>query len=103
MCGLPSLPLSHEWQSQLEHHELRALLLHPSRQDEPDIPADRTAQTADRVDRQVGVRPPCRSSRSWSLSVLFTRITARILALCACINLNQRLGLPARELVANAD
>ena len=34
---------------------------------------------------------------------LLTRITARILALCACINLNQRLGLTSRSLAAYAD
>ena len=34
---------------------------------------------------------------------LLARVTARILALCACVNLNQRLGLPSRELVTYAD
>ena len=34
---------------------------------------------------------------------LLARVTARILALCACINLNQRLGRHSRELAAYAD
>ena len=34
---------------------------------------------------------------------LLTRITARILALCACINLNQRLGLTSRTLTPYTD
>ena len=34
---------------------------------------------------------------------LLTRVTARILALCACINLSQRLDFPSRELAAYAD
>jgi hypothetical protein len=34
---------------------------------------------------------------------LLTRVAARILALWACINLNQRLGLPSRELSPYAE
>ena len=34
---------------------------------------------------------------------LLARVSARILALCACINLNQYLGLASRELAPYAD
>jgi hypothetical protein len=34
---------------------------------------------------------------------LLARTSTRVLALCACINLNQRLGLNSRDLVAYAD
>ena len=66
-------------------------------------PADRPDPTTDRIDRQQpkdqlllerhGGRTP---------AGLLTRITARILALCACINLNQ-LGRPTRALAAYAE
>ena len=87
-------------------HELPALLLRPSRADEPDRPNPPTSWIRQRIESIVntlkdqlllehhGGRTP---------AGLLARVTARILALCACINLNQRLGLNNRELVAYAD
>jgi len=86
--------------------ELRALLLRPSRSDEPDRPNPPIGGIRQRIESIVntlkeqlllehhGGRTP---------AGLLARVTARILALCACINLNQRLGLTGRELVAYAD
>ncbi len=86
--------------------ELRALLLRPSRADEPDRPNPPIGWIRQRIESIVntlkdqlllehhGGRTP---------AGLLARVTARILALCACINLNQRLGLNSRELVAYAD
>lgn len=86
--------------------ELRALLLRPSRTDEPDRPNPPIGWIRQRIESIVntlkdqlllehhGGRTP---------AGLLARVTARILALCACINLNQRLGLNSRELVAYAD
>src|SRR5262249_6844850 len=91
--------------------ELRALLLRPSRADEADRP------------NPPPTTPPIGGPRKRMKSIVTTlkahpllghqggappagllaRVTARILALCACINLNQRLGLTSRELVACAD
>ena len=85
---------------------LRALLLRPSRADEPERPNPPIGWIRQRIEsivntlkdqlllEQHGGRTP---------TGLLARITARILALCACINLNQRLGLTGRELVAYAD
>ena len=85
---------------------LRALLLRPSRSDEPDRPNPPIGWIRQRIESIVnslkdqlllehhGGRTP---------AGLLTRVTARILALCACVNLNQRLGLPSRELTAYAD
>jgi hypothetical protein len=87
-------------------HELRALLLRPSRADEPDRPNPPIGWIRQRIESIVntlkdqlllehhGGRTP---------AGLLARVTARILALCACINLNQRLGLNSRDLVAYAD
>jgi hypothetical protein len=86
--------------------ELRALLLRPSRHDEPDRPTPPIGWIRQRIEsivnslkdqlllEQHGGRTP---------AGLLTRVTARILALCAAINLNQRLGRPSRELTAYAD
>jgi len=86
--------------------ELRALLLRPSRADEPDRPNPPIGWIRQRIEsivntlkdqlllEQHGGRTP---------AGLLARVTARILALCACINLNQRLGLNSRNLVAYAD
>lgn len=86
--------------------ELRALLLRPSRADEPERPNPPIGWIRQRIESIVntlkdqlllerhGARTP---------AGLLARITARILALCACINLNQRLGLTSRSLVPYAD
>ena len=86
--------------------ELRALLLRPSRHDEPDRPNPPIGWIRQRIEsivnslkdqlllEQHGGRTP---------AGLLARVAARILALCACINLNQRLGRPSRELAAYAD
>lgn len=86
--------------------ELRALLLRPRRTDEPDRPNPPIGWIRQRIESIVntlkgqlllerhGARTP---------TGLLARVTARILALCAAINLNQRLGLTSRELVAYTD
>ncbi len=86
--------------------ELQALLLRPSRNDEPDRPNPPIGWIRQRIESIVntlkdqlllerhGARTP---------AGLLARITARILALCAAISLNQRLGLNSRELTAYTD
>jgi len=86
--------------------ELRALLLRPSRTDEPDRPGPPIGWMRQRIESIVntlkdqlllehhGARTP---------AGLLARVTARILALCACINLNQRLGLTSRTLTPYTD
>ena len=85
--------------------ELGALLLRPSRKDEPNRPNPPIGWIRQRIESIVdtlkdqlllerhGGRTP---------AGLLARITARILALCAAINLNQRLGLNGRSLTAYA-
>jgi hypothetical protein len=86
--------------------ELRALLLRPSRADERERPNPPIGWIRQRIEsivntlkdqlllEQHGGRTP---------AGLLARVTARILALCACINFNQRLGLTSRSLVPYAD
>ena len=86
--------------------ELQALLVRPSRADEPDRPNPPIGWIRQRIESIVntlkdqlllerhGARTP---------AGLLARVTARILALCACVNLNQRLGLNSRSLTAYAD
>ena len=85
--------------------ELGALLLRPSRKDEPQRPNPPISWIRQRIESIVdtlkdqlllerhGGRTP---------AGLLARIAARILALCAAINLNQRLGLNGRSLTAYA-
>jgi hypothetical protein len=87
-------------------HQMHALLLRPSRSDEPQRPKPPIRWIRQRIEsivntlkdqlllEQHGGRTP---------AGLLARITARILALCAAINLNQRLGLNNRELTAYTD
>lgn len=86
--------------------ELRALLLRPSRADEPDRPNAPIGWIRQRIESIVntlkdqlllehhGARTP---------AGLLARVTARILALCACVSLNQQLGLASRSLVPYTD
>jgi hypothetical protein len=86
--------------------ELQALLLRPSRTDEPNRQTPPTGWIRQRIEsivnslkdqlllEQHGGRTP---------AGLLARVTARILALCAAINLNQRLGHNSRELAPYAD
>jgi hypothetical protein len=83
--------------------ELRALLLRPSRSDEPDRPNPPIGWIRQRIESIIntlkdqlllerhGARTP---------AGLLARVTARILALCTAVNLNQQLGLASRELTA---
>lgn len=87
-------------------HQLRALLLRPSRADEPDRPNPPIGWIRQRIESIVntlkdqlllerhGARTP---------AGLLARVTARILALCACVNLNQHLGLTSRTLAPYID
>jgi len=86
--------------------ELRAQLLRPSRTDEPDRPNPPIGWIRQRIESIVntlkdqlllehhGARTP---------AGLLARVTARILALCACINLNQHLGNNSRSLTPYID
>lgn len=86
--------------------ELRALLLRPSRTDEPHRPNPPIGWIRQRIESIVntlkdqlllerhGARTP---------TGLLARVTARILALCACINLNQQLGHNSRTLAPYSD
>jgi len=86
--------------------ELHALLLRPSRNDEPDRPNPPIGWIRQRIESIVntlkdqlllehhGARTP---------AGLLVRVSARILALCACINLNQHLGLTSRSLAPYTD
>jgi hypothetical protein len=86
--------------------ELRALLLRPSRQDEPDRRSPPLGWIRQRIESIVNsLKDQLLLERHGGRTPagLLARVTARILALCACINLNQRLGLPSRNLAAYAD
>jgi hypothetical protein len=86
--------------------ELRALLVRPNRADERDRPNPPIGWIRQRIESIVNtLKDQLLLERHGGRTPagLLARITARVLALCACVNLNQRLGLPARELVAYAD
>ncbi len=83
--------------------ELRALLLRPSRADEPNRPNPPIGWIRQRIESIVNsLKDQLHLERHGGRTPagLLARVTARILALCAAINLNQRLGLPSRELTA---
>ena len=80
--------------------------MRPSRSDEPDRPNLLTGWIRQRIESIVNtLKDQLLLERHGGRTPtgLFARITARILALCAAINLNQRLGLPSRQLTAYAD
>jgi hypothetical protein len=86
--------------------ELRALLLRPSRADEPTRPNPPIGWIRQRIESIINtLKDQLLLERHGGRTPagLLARVTARILALCASINLNQRLGLPSRELAAYAD
>lgn len=86
--------------------ELRALLLRPSRTDEPQRPNPPIGWIRQRIESIVNsLKDQLHLERHGGRTPagLLARITARILALCAAINLNQRLGRPSRELAAYTD
>ena len=86
--------------------ELRALLLRPSRADEPDRPNPPIGWIRQRIESIVNsLKDQLQLERHGGRTPagLLARVTARILALCAGINLNQRLGRPSRELAAYTD
>lgn len=86
--------------------ELRALLLRPSRTDEPNRPQPPIGWIRQRIESIVNsLKDQLHLERHGGRTPegLLARITARILALCAAINLNQRLGLPSRQLATYTD
>jgi hypothetical protein len=86
--------------------ELRALLLRPSRTDEPDRSNPPIGWIRQRIESIVNsLKNQLQLERHGGRTPagLLARVTARILALCACIHLNQNLGINSRELIAYAD
>ena len=86
--------------------ELRALLLRPSRLDEPgrlDPPIGWIRQRIESIIQTLKGQLLLERHRGRTPAGLLARVTARILTLCASINLNQRLGLASRELTPYAD
>ncbi len=86
--------------------ELRALLLRPSRADERDRPSPPIGWIRQRIESIINsLKDQLHLERHGGRTPtgLLARISARILALCAAINLNQHLGRPSRELTAYAD
>ena len=86
--------------------ELRALLLRPSRADEPERPDPPIGWIRQRIESIIQTlkdRLCLERHGGRTPAGLMARVSARILALCACIALNQQLGLPSRELAPYAD
>ena len=86
--------------------DLRALLLRPSRADEPGRASPPIGWIRQRIESIVNsLKDQLLLERHGGRTPtgLLARITARILALCATINLNQRLGRPSRELATYTD
>lgn len=82
--------------------ELQALVVRPSRADEPDRPDPRIGWIRQRIESIVQtLKDPLCLERHLAKSPagLSARILARIVALCAAIHLNWQLGKPPRELV----
>lgn len=86
--------------------DLRALLLRPSRTDEPDRPNPPIGWIRQRIESIVNsLKDQLHLERHGARTPagLLARVTARILALSACVNLNQRLGLTSRTLTPYID
>jgi DDE family transposase len=84
-------------------HELGALIVRPSRADEPDRPQPPIGFIRQRIESIVDTlkdQLTLERHRARTPDGLLTRITARILALTAAIHLNWQTGRPPRELVA---
>jgi hypothetical protein len=83
--------------------ELRALLLRPNRADEPERPNPPIGWIRQRIESIINtLKDELLLERHGGRTPagLLARVSARILALCACINHNQRLGLTGRSLTA---
>jgi hypothetical protein len=83
--------------------ELRALLLRPNRADEPERPNPPIGWIRQRIESIINtLKDELLLERHGGRTPagLLARLSARILALCACINHNQRLGLTGRSLTA---
>lgn len=86
--------------------ELQALLLRPSRTDEPDRlnpPIGWIRQRIESIVNSLKDQLHLERHGARTPAGLLARVTARILALCACVNLNQRLGLTSRTLTPYID
>ena len=82
--------------------ELQALVVRPSRTDEPDRPEPQIGCIRQRIESIVQtLKDPLCLERHLAKTPagLSARILARIVALCAAIHLNWQLGKPPRELV----
>lgn len=82
--------------------ELQALVVRPSRADEPDRPQPAIGWIRQRIESIVQtLKDPLCLERHLAKTPagLSARILARIVALCAAIHLNWQLGRPPRELV----
>ena len=82
--------------------ELQALVVRPSRTDEPDRPEPQIGWIRQRIESIVQtLKDPLCLERHLAKTPagLSARILARIVALCAAIHLNWQLGKPPRELV----
>jgi hypothetical protein len=83
--------------------ELGALIVRPSRTDEPQRPQPPIGFIRQRIESIVETLKDeltLERHRARTPNGLLARITARILALCAAIHLNWQTGRPPRELVA---
>lgn len=84
-------------------HELGALIIRPSRADEPERPRPPLGFIRQRIESIVETLKDeltLERHRARTPHGLLSRIAARILALCAAIHLNWQTGRPPRELVA---
>ena len=82
--------------------ELRALLLRPSRSDEPNRPQPPIGWIRQRIESIVNTLKDqllLEQHGARTLHNLRARIGCRLLCLAACVNLNHQLGRPTRSLV----